>query len=331
MKVLANPNLVARQFAMSLHQRSSWGAQLVALALALVVAGCASVPGPMSRPHSDGAPRNAPANLASLPDPIPRAELPSRYGNPASYVVHGKKYHTWDSADGYREEGIASWYGTKFHGRRTSSGEPFNMFTLTAAHRHLPVPTYVRVTNLDNQRSTIVRVNDRGPFHPNRIIDLSYAAAVKLGFEDHGTARVSVEAIVAKAPRNQTGTQPAIAAPSRSAQDHQSVASAPHTVLADIGSAVPSPQALAAAPVLPRTSSASTFVVQAGAFSQLDSADQMARSLSQMVPSPAYVVRTNDDGYYRVRVGPYANRAEAVRIQALLAAQLKRAPLLIQQ
>ncbi len=316
----------------------------IPVVMALIAAGCASVPGPLSRTQSDGAPRNAPANLASLPDPVPRAELPSRYGNPATYVVHGKKYNTWDSAHGYQEEGFASWYGTKFHGRRTSSGEPFNMYTLTAAHRHLPVPTYVRVTNLENQRSTIVRVNDRGPFHPNRIIDLSYAAAVKLGFADDGTARVKVEAVVANGPRNQPDVQTVVAAARRSAQAHESVASAPHSVLADTRSVAAAPQTLVGSPgssaLHPQTvleqemssaRSVSTFVVQAGAFSQLESADQMARSLSQMVPSPAYVVRTNDDGYYRVRVGPYADRAEAIRIQALLAAQLKRAPLLIEQ
>lgn len=311
----------------SQQHHSGWRVLGLAVALALFIAGCASVPGPLSRPQSDGAPRNAPANLALLPDPVPRAELPSRYGNPASYVVQGKKYNTWDSAEGYREDGLASWYGTKFHGRRTSSGEPFNMFTLTAAHRHLPVPTYVRVTNLDNQRSTIVRVNDRGPFHPNRIIDLSYAAAVKLGFENDGTARVRVETVVANGPRKLPGNQSVVATPRHDSQAHESVASAPHTVVADTRPTSPPEQtaALIAPTATPR------FVVQAGAFSQLESADHMARSLSQMVPSPAYVVRTNDDGYYRVRVGPYTNRAEAIRIQALLAAQLKRAPLLIEQ
>ncbi|MCR9276368.1 MAG: septal ring lytic transglycosylase RlpA family protein [Pseudomonadaceae bacterium] len=305
---------------------------LAPVALALVAVGCASVPGPLSRPQSDGAPRNAPANLASLPDPIPRAELPSRYGNPASYIVHGKKYTTWDSAEGYREEGLASWYGTKFHGRRTSSGEPFNMYALTAAHRHLPVPTYVRVTNLDNQRSTIVRVNDRGPFHPHRIIDLSYAAAVKLGFEDHGTARVLVETVVTHGPGNRP-VETVVASTATAQPDRQapsSVASVPHTVVADTRPP-PVSQVLPAQAMQPAMAVPTRFVVQAGAFSQLESADQMARSLSQMVLSPAYVVRTNDDGYYRVRVGPYVDRAEAIRIQALLAAQLKRAPLLIEQ
>ncbi len=103
--------------------------------------------------------------------------------------------HVLDSSEGYIERGIASWYGKKFHGRRTSSGDPYDMYAMTAAHKRLPLPTYVKVTNLENGRSTVVRVNDRGPFHGGRIIDLSYAAAVKLGYQDKGTARVVVEAL----------------------------------------------------------------------------------------------------------------------------------------
>jgi rare lipoprotein A len=109
--------------------------------------------------------------------------------------VFGKTYQVMDSGAGYLETGLASWYGTKFHGRSTSSGEPYDMYQLTAAHRSLPIPAYVRVTNLDNGRSSVVRVNDRGPFHSDRIIDLSYAAAVKLGYADQGTARVRVESL----------------------------------------------------------------------------------------------------------------------------------------
>jgi rare lipoprotein A len=113
-------------------------------------------------------------------------------GNPPTYTVAGATYRVLNSAAGYSETGIASWYGRKFHGRRTSSGEPFDMLQLTAAHRTLPIPAYARVTNLDNDRSTVLRINDRGPFRDNRLIDVSYAAAVKLGFADAGTARVRV-------------------------------------------------------------------------------------------------------------------------------------------
>ncbi len=129
------------------------------------------------------------------PGPIPKVEPKSRYGNPSSYVVFGKRYHTLPTSDGYVERGIASWYGKKFHGRRTSSGEPYDMYAMTAAHTQLPLPTYAQVTNLKNGRQIIVRVNDRGPFHHNRIIDLSYTAATKLDIVRDGTGLVEVRAL----------------------------------------------------------------------------------------------------------------------------------------
>lgn len=176
--------------------------------VAVFVAGCASAPAkPPVEPKrdaarsaapviKDAAPAAPPPGLATLPDPVVRNDPKSRRGN-NPYVVFGKHYQVMDTAAGYDQVGGASWYGTKFHGRTTSSGEPYDMYELTAAHRNLPIPTYVRVTNLENGRSSIVRVNDRGPFHPNRIIDLSFAAAVKLGFERTGTARVRVESLAA--------------------------------------------------------------------------------------------------------------------------------------
>ncbi|RMH16713.1 MAG: septal ring lytic transglycosylase RlpA family protein [Gemmatimonadetes bacterium] len=146
--------------------------------------------------RAEGGPRTV--DLDAIPDAVPRIEPLSRYGNPPSYEVFGKTYHTLRDARGFVQEGMASWYGQEFHGRRTSSGEPYDMFAMTAAHRELPLPTYVRVTNLENGRSVVVRVNDRGPFHDteSRIIDLSYAAAYKLRIIGPGTARVRVEAIV---------------------------------------------------------------------------------------------------------------------------------------
>ena len=115
--------------------------------------------------------------------------------NKSPYTQFGKTYYVLNSSQGFRETGIASWYGSKFHGRRTSNGDVYNMYAMTAAHKTLPIPTYVRVTNQENRRSVIVRVNDRGPFHESRIIDLSYVAALKLGFAANGTAKVSVEAL----------------------------------------------------------------------------------------------------------------------------------------
>ncbi len=125
----------------------------------------------------------------------PRAEPRSPYGNRSPYQVLGRTYQILPTSRGYRETGIASWYGTKFHGRLTSSGEPYDMYKLTAAHRSLPLPTWAEVRHLGNGRRIIVRINDRGPFHPDRIIDLSWAAAVELGIDQSGTGPVEVTAI----------------------------------------------------------------------------------------------------------------------------------------
>ena len=125
----------------------------------------------------------------------PRNEPFSHYGNPASYSIAGRMYRVMKSSGGFKERGIASWYGTKFHSQRTSSGDKYDMYAMTAAHRTLPLPTYVKVKNLKNGREAIVKINDRGPFHSNRIIDLSYAAAAKLGVFPSGTAFVEIEAL----------------------------------------------------------------------------------------------------------------------------------------
>jgi rare lipoprotein A len=133
--------------------------------------------------------------LSDILDSTPPVEPQSKYGNPPFYEVNGRRYYTRRSSRGYKERGIASWYGSEFQGRRTSSGETYNMYAMTAAHRSLPLPCYVMVTNLSNGRQIIVRVNDRGPFYSDRIIDLSYAAAVKLGLARPGTGLVEVRAI----------------------------------------------------------------------------------------------------------------------------------------
>jgi rare lipoprotein A len=134
-------------------------------------------------------------DISKIQNAVPKAEPRSRSGNPSSYTVLGRTYHVMSDSRGYKERGVASWYGTKFHGRRTSSGETYNMYAMTAAHKTLPLPTYVRVINLKNGREAIVKVNDRGPFHDNRVIDLSYAAATKLGITGTGTGLVEVQAL----------------------------------------------------------------------------------------------------------------------------------------
>ncbi len=157
-----------------------------ALLLPLLLSACT---GPLE--PGDGKPLYE-LSAAEVVEPIPRPERVVAAGNTSPYQVNGRTYRVMGSATGYRERGTASWYGRKFHGRKTANGETFNAYLATAAHRSLPIPGYVRVTNLDNGRSMVVRVNDRGPFHSERIIDLSYAAAVKLGFADLGTAPVEV-------------------------------------------------------------------------------------------------------------------------------------------
>ena len=170
----------------------SWSHALLFASLAGALAGCSTVPDqPPVRPLVDLTPNVD----ASSDDPVPQLEPPSRSGNPDTYVVFGKRYRVEETSAGYRETGTASWYGWDFHGRKTSSGPPFNMFELTAAHKSLPIPTYARVTHLDNGRSIVVKINDRGPFVGQRIIDLSYAAAARLDMLDQGTARVEVTAL----------------------------------------------------------------------------------------------------------------------------------------
>jgi len=143
----------------------------------------------------DGPPENYARQWDDIQDAVPEEVTRSKYGNPKSYEVFGERYYVRKSNDGFTQKGIASWYGSKFHGQRTSSGETYDMYAMTAAHKSLLIPTYVEVTNLDNGRKAIVRVNDRGPFHEGRIIDLSYAAATKLGVSATGTANVSIRVV----------------------------------------------------------------------------------------------------------------------------------------
>jgi rare lipoprotein A len=151
--------------------------------------------GGLYAPHiKDSGPAIAP-DISGIPEPIPVVEPLARYGNRSPYTVLGRSYHVMQGSDGYHERGVASWYGNKFHGRPTSSFEPYDMYKFTAAHRTLPLPSYVQVTNLDNGKSVVVRVNDRGPFHGERLIDLSYVAAVKLDMIQRGTARVDVRVL----------------------------------------------------------------------------------------------------------------------------------------
>ena len=182
---------------------------LLLLIAALLLQACGTLrrgpeplPMPLPRPSAQLPPAKpdvsvpkAPRNLDDIPDAVPRPEPRSRYGNPETYVVFGRTYRVQRSARGHVERGIASWYGPGFHAERTSSGEPYDMYAMTAAHKTLPIPVYVRVTNLENGRSVVVKVNDRGPFVGDRIIDLSYTAAHKLDMTRKGTAAVEIRVI----------------------------------------------------------------------------------------------------------------------------------------
>ena len=179
-------------------------------AVLAVLAACSSAPPapepsqPSEAPRKggyykdDGPHAKPPANLDSIPDARPRAEPLHKFAN-RPYEVFGKKYVPLASLQPFKQRGMASWYGKKFHGQKTSSGELYDMYAMTAAHPTLPIPSYARVTNLANRKSVVVRINDRGPFHGERIIDLSYAAAHRLGFVQRGSAEVEVESIAAAA------------------------------------------------------------------------------------------------------------------------------------
>ncbi|HYB33616.1 MAG TPA: septal ring lytic transglycosylase RlpA family protein [Steroidobacteraceae bacterium] len=187
----------------------------VLAACLLTLAGCIGPPyraqrpsaPPPAVPASPAPPPAAPpppANIEAIPDAVPHPEPRSAHGNPAFYDSQGRRYYVLAVADGYVERGVASWYGPTFHGGHTSSGEAYDMYAMTAAHKTLPLPSYVRVTNLSNGKSVVVRVNDRGPFAANRLIDLSYTAAAKLDMIRQGTTLVEVQALTPGVPDHLT-------------------------------------------------------------------------------------------------------------------------------
>lgn len=278
-----------------------------AVVLTMLLAACAG-PAPILSDR-DAPPLVVPPGLEDLPDPVPHWEPARSAGNRSPYMVFGRTYHVMPSADGYAEEGLASWYGRKFHGRNTSNGERYDMFELTAAHKSLPLPTWLQVTNLANGRSTIVRVNDRGPFHEDRIIDLSYAAAVKLGFADRGVARVRLEVI-----------QPPRPLPVDAARaDPVADADLP----ADDGTV-----ALETAP--------GRIWLQAGAFGDPASAAALRIALLDVLGAQADGVdvrlEKGVDALTRVRIGPIADLQEAGRLQALITvADVAGVPLIVRE
>ncbi|MDJ0904926.1 MAG: septal ring lytic transglycosylase RlpA family protein [Woeseiaceae bacterium] len=249
-------------------------AVLILVLLAAALAGCGS------SDVRDSAPKSGSVRIPDLPDdPVPRPLPRSKYGNGPEYEVFGKRYTVMPTSSGYKERGVASWYGTKFHGNLTSSREPYDMYEMTAAHKTLPLPTYVKVRNLSNGRSIIVKVNDRGPFVHNRIIDLSYAAAMKLDMVTSGTSLVEVEAISFDDP---PGDRPVRK------------------------TATPQPAPAAAAAPPPKRIDEDHIFLQVGAFGSRDNAHRRRAALEDANIPTVYVVEDTSvsPALYRVRIGP---------------------------
>jgi rare lipoprotein A len=245
----------------------------------------------------DGPGTHVPANLDAIPDAVPRAEPLHRSAN-RPYVVFGREYVPATSLRPYKERGIASWYGRKFHGEKTSTGEIYDMYAMTAAHPTLPLPSYARVTNVATGASVVVRVNDRGPFLHDRVIDLSFAAATRLGIAQKGSGEVEVEAII---PRETVLVATAAPLPP--------VVPAPSTGAPP--GAEPS-EAASEAPGMPVAAADGGFVVQLGAFANYANAQSFVAHLAnQFVPLGVEAKVRQVNGLFRVFVGPFAARDEA--------------------
>ena len=283
-----------------------------------------SGPSAYSRPHRDGAPWWD-IDVSRIPDAVPMPHYGNYKANP--YTVMGKTYYPIRDSRRYLATGTASWYGTKFHGQATANGEAYDLYGMTAAHKTLPLPSYVRVTNLDNGKTVILRVNDRGPFYSDRIIDLSFAAAKKLGYAESGTARVKVEGIdphewwaaqgrpvpmVLAQPKMASQGAPAIAEPVAVAQSQPIEQYTP-------------PPAQHAAAVLPvqidvkknASPAVSGLYLQVAAFANPDAAELLKAKLSGTVSAPVFIssVVRNQQILHRVRLGPIGTQGEAQEVQ----------------
>jgi rare lipoprotein A len=282
------------------------------LAAAALLAGCASAPRPGER---DGPGANPPPDLMLVPDAVPQVE-PIRPGGPNKpYEVLGQSYVPIAADRGFRERGLASWYGRKFHGRQTASGETYNMYAMTAAHPTLPIPSYVRVRNPANGREVIVRVNDRGPFHRGRIIDLSYTAALRLDLL-RGVAPVEIERLTNDEIR--TG-----------AWRRDLVPDAPA-----VAANAPAPDAAPRAVETPHvpTPAAQSFWIQIGAFHERDGAVTFQRRVAAELDWLAPLLAIFDDKpVHRLQAGPYATRDQASEAAQRIRAALQLVPMVVER
>jgi rare lipoprotein A len=247
----------------------------------------------------DGPGADVPVNLDAIPDAVPKNEPLHRYAN-RPYVALGKTYKPLTVGGNFKERGIASWYGKKFNGERTSSGETYDMYAMTAAHPTLPLPSYARVTNLANQKSVIVRINDRGPFLHDRVIDLSYTAAYKLGLLGDGSAEVEVESLAANASIiPMAASEPVQSKPLESSAP-AAVAAIPADVLVPVA-------------LTSLENSDTDVYLQLGAFeSQQNAENFLARMRTELGNTgKQFKLSTTKDGLVRVHIGPYANQSEA--------------------
>ncbi len=265
-----------------------FGVKLIGwIAFTALLTACSTQPPSRYSIENDLAP-SVELDVSGLPDPVPVYEAKSRGGNKSPYEVWGKTYTVLSTAEGYRERGGASWYGAKFHGHKTSNGETYNMYEMTAAHKSLPLPTFAKVTNLDNGRSVIVRVNDRGPFHEGRIIDLSYAAAKKLGYYSQGIANVEVEAITV-APNELPSSGPSV----QQVVPPKLVTSPRSKLVEGYG-----------------------YYIQVGAFSTEGAAQKLKRRVDETMQPDSFVMTATkaDKVFHRVRMGPFYDIGKAEQL-----------------
>lgn len=300
---------------------------LPAALVALALAACGTAPKappdkvPPRKPayySDDGPPESVPVDIASIPDAIPREEPYHRFAN-RPYTVFGRTYAPTVNDDPMKEQGLASWYGRKFHGQKTSTGEIYDMFAMTAAHKTLPIPSYARVTSLRSGQSVVVRVNDRGPFHDGRVIDLSYAAAAKLGIAGPGSGPVEVERVFAR----DAGTRFAAATPTPAPAQPGATLATPLAV-----TDMPQPQAAEVASSLVTAGPAGLYL-QLGAFSSADNAESFRNHVARDLPwllEPIQVAAAA--GLHRVRLGPYKTREEAQAIADRIRASLDLTPVI---
>jgi rare lipoprotein A len=287
-----------------------------AAASLLLLGACAHTPRRPAAPPANPAspitalPRNPP-DVSQVPDAVPRAEPRSAFGNPPFYYVSGRRYAVLPTSTGYVERGVASWYGTEFHGLRTSTGEPYDMFAMTAAHKTLPLPCYARVTNLSNGHSVVVRINDRGPFVANRIVDLSYSAAARLDMIRNGTAFVQLEVLTpASTPPN--ASMPVSTLTTEAARVGVSsvppISSAPAPPPPpETASTIEVPAASSAAPGV-AASAAGAFYIQVGAFSKAENADSAVHKLHAAGFEHAFTLTASaHQPLLRVRIGPISS------------------------